>query len=155
VSTLAIALLLFVPSVTRAQTSKKFEPRELQEDFQIARQSLEEGQSGLYRYTKKADLDRIFDAAEKSLDHPMDFFEFYRVMMPTIAAIKGGHTTVAAPAAIQEETEGQPWLPFDVKVLDSKAYVFRDYAGYWGAPEQRTRLRIQKTSSLDSLRLPE
>ncbi|MDQ2947257.1 MAG: hypothetical protein M3Y27_15220, partial [Acidobacteriota bacterium] len=90
VSTIAIALLFVVSCATRAQTTKKFEPRQLQEDFQIARQSLEEGQSGLYRYTKKADLDRIFDEAEKSLDHPMDFFEFYRVMMPTIAAIKGG-----------------------------------------------------------------
>ena len=128
VTTIAIALLFMVPRAIRAQTTQKFEPRQLREDFQIARQSLEEGQSGLYRYTKKADLDRIFDAAEKSLDHPMDFFEFYRVMMPTIAAIKGGHTTVGTPAAIQEETERQPWLPFDVKVLDSKAYVFRDYA---------------------------
>ena len=127
-STLAIGLLLLFPCVTVAQTSKKFEPRQLQEDFQIARQSLEEGQSGLYRYTNKAELDRIFDQAERSLDHPMDFYEFYRVMMPTIAAIKGGHTTVATPTAIDEEVEDQPWLPFDVKVLDSKAYVFRDYA---------------------------
>lgn len=128
VSTLAFALLFFIPSTTRAQTAQKFEPKQLQEDFQIARQSLEEGQSGLYRYTKKADLARIFDLAEKSLDHPMDFYEFYRVIMPTIAAIKSGHTTVATPAPIQEETEAQPWLPFDVKVLDSKAYIFRDYA---------------------------
>src|SRR5215469_5790020 len=56
VSTLAFALLFFIPSMTRAQTTQKFEPKQLQEDFQIARQSLEEGQSGLYRYTKKADL---------------------------------------------------------------------------------------------------
>ena len=62
-STIAIALLFAVPCATRAQTTKKFEPRQLQEDFQIAQQSLEEGQGGLYRYTKKADLDRIFDAA--------------------------------------------------------------------------------------------
>jgi hypothetical protein len=128
VSTLATALLLAVPCVTRAQTTKKFEPRQLREDFQIARQSLEEGHSGLYRYTKKADLDRIFDEADRSLDHPMDFYEFYRVMMPTIAAIKCGHTSISMPPDVREETERQPWLPFDVKVLDSKPYILRDYA---------------------------
>jgi hypothetical protein len=127
-SILALAVSLAIPSVSTAQTTKVFEPSQLQEDFRIFRQALEETQSGLYRYTQKADLDRIFDQAEKSLDHPMDFFEFYRVMMPTIAAIKGGHTTISLPAGVREQTEALPWLPFDLKVLDSKAYILRDYA---------------------------
>jgi hypothetical protein len=125
--TLALVLSLAVPSMTKGQTSSVFDPKQLQEDFQIARQALVETHSGLYRYTQKADLDRIFDRAEKSLDHPMDFHEFYRVMMPTIAAIKCGHTTIALPAGVREENEGLPRLPFDVKVLDSRAYIFRDY----------------------------
>jgi hypothetical protein len=116
-STLAIALLPAATSLAWAQTTKKFEPRQLREDFQIARQSLEEGHSGLYRYTKKAELDRIFDEAENSLDHPMDFYEFYRVMVPTIAAIKCGHTNVSRSPDVREETERLLWLPFDVKVL--------------------------------------
>lgn len=122
-----IALLLATPSLDRAQTTEKFQPAQLREDLRIARQSLEESQSGLYRYTKKADLDRIFDEAEKSMDHPMNFFEFYRVMMPTIAGIKCGHTTIDMPPDVRAELERQRWLPFDVKVLESKAYIFRDY----------------------------
>src|SRR5215469_557339 len=128
VKTLAIALSLAVPCRSRAQADKRFEPKQLQEDFQIARQALEESQSGLYRYTKKSELDRIFDKAEKSLNHPMDFFQLYRVMMPAIAAIKCGHTTIDLPPDVREQTERLPWLPFDVKVLDSRAYIFRDYA---------------------------
>src|SRR5712691_5687618 len=127
-STVTIALWLAAPCPVRAQTARKFEPGQLREDFQIARQSLEEGHSGLYRYTNKAELDRIFDDAEKSLAHPMDFFEFYRVMAPTIAAIKCGHTSISMPPDIREETERLPWLPFDVKVLDSRPYILRDYA---------------------------
>jgi len=126
-STATIALGL-APCPVRAQTARKFEPGQLREDFQIARHSLEEGHGGLYRYTKKVELDRIFDDAEKSLDHPMDFYEFYRVMAPTIAAIKCGHTNVSMPPDVREESESLPWLPFDVKVLESKAYIFRDYA---------------------------
>lgn len=128
VGALAVALSLAVSGTTKAQTTQKLEPSQLREDFQIARQALEETQSGLYRYTKKSELDQIFDAAEKSLDHPMNFYEFYRLMMPTIAAIKGGHTTLALSPEVREEAEGLPWLPFDVKVLGSRAYIFRDYA---------------------------
>jgi hypothetical protein len=127
-STLTIALLLALSCLARAQTTKKFEARQLREDFQIARQSLEEGHNGLYRYAKKAELDRTFDEAEKSLDRPMDIYEFYRVMAPTIAAIKCGHTNVTMPPDVREESERLPWLPFDVKVLEYKAYIFRDYA---------------------------
>lgn len=125
-TTLALTLLLAIPCA--AQTTMTFEPGQLREDFQIARQSLEEGQSGLYRYISKAELNRTFDAAVKSLDHPMDFYEFYRVMIHTVAALKSGHTTVGLSPAIQAEIEGLPRLPFEVKVLDFKAYIFRDYA---------------------------
>jgi len=127
-STLTMTLLLAASSLASTQTTKKFEPKQLQEDFQIARQALEEGHPGLYRHTKKVDLDRIFDEAEKSLNHPMDSYEFYRLMAPTIAAIKCGHTGVDVSPDVRAETEGMLWLPFDVKVLESKAYIFRDYA---------------------------
>jgi hypothetical protein len=80
VRTLTIALALASTHATRAQTTKTFEPRQLQEDFEIARKSIEESQGGLYRHTKKPDLDRIFGEAEKSIDHPMDFCGFYRLM---------------------------------------------------------------------------
>src|SRR5438128_51900 len=78
-STFTMTLLLAAPSLARTQTTKKFEPGQLREDFQIARQSLEEGHPGIYRHTKKVELDRIFDEAEKSLNHPMDSYEFYRM----------------------------------------------------------------------------
>ena len=123
-----VALVVLASGLAEVATTKKFEPRQLREDFQIARQSLEEGQPGLYRHTKKAELDRIFDEAEKSLDHPMDAYEFYRLMAPTIAAIKCGHTGVSTPPELRAEIESLPWLPFGVKVLESKAYIFRDYA---------------------------
>lgn len=127
-SKLALAWLILAPGSAGAEMTNKFEPGQLREDFQIVRQSLEEGHPGLYRQTKKIELDRVFDNAEKSLNHPMDFYEFYRLMAPTIAAIKCGHAGVGLPPDVRKETELTPWLPFDVKVLESKAYIFRDYA---------------------------
>jgi len=58
-TTLTMTILLAVSSLARTETTKKFEPGQLREDFQLARQSLEEGHPGLYRHTKKVELDRI------------------------------------------------------------------------------------------------
>ncbi len=122
-----VAMLLTAADRSKAEPAVKFEPKQLQEDFRIARQSLEEGHPGLYRHIDKVELDRVFDQAAKSLNRPMDFYEFYRLVAPAIAAIKCGHTGVGISTAIQEETDRLAWLPFDVKVLGGKAYIFRDY----------------------------
>ncbi|HYV07248.1 MAG TPA: S41 family peptidase [Blastocatellia bacterium] len=109
--------------------SEKISREKLIEDFQIARQALEEGHSGIYRYTSKADMDRVFDSALKSIDRPMDEFEFYRVMAPVSAAIKCGHTSVSLPDPIRKELNSSALLlPLRVKVLNKRAYVFRDFS---------------------------
>src|ERR1043165_5441959 len=93
----------------------KFTREQLREDFQIARRALEEGHSGIYRYTSKAELDAAFDRAEASLDRPMDAYEFFRVMAPTVARIKCGHTSIALPADIRQELNTRaPALPLQV-----------------------------------------
>ena len=107
----------------------KFTTAQLLEDFQIARRALEEGHSGIYRYTPKATLDQIFDKASKTLDHPMDAYEFFRVLTPTVNAIKCGHTAVVLPEDLRAELNTRAaLLPLRVRVLSKKPYVFRDYS---------------------------
>ena len=66
-------------------TLPKIEPKLLQADLQIARTALEEGHSGMYRYTPKPELDRAFDAANKKLTQPMDALQFLRILAPAVA----------------------------------------------------------------------
>ena len=107
----------------------KFTPAQLLEDFQIARQALEEGHSGIYRYTPKPKLDQIFNEAARTLNRPMDSYEFFRVLAPAVNAIKCGHTSVNLPEELRDElTNRAPLLPLRVRVLGKKPYVFRDYA---------------------------
>jgi hypothetical protein len=127
VSAMVLTLQLTASALATAEAAK-FTPAQLKEDLRIARHALEEGHPGLYRLTKKAEMDRAFDEAEKSLDHPMDFYEFYRVMALPVAAIKCGHTDVSIDPDVLKETECLPWLPFDVTVLEGRPYIFRDYA---------------------------
>jgi hypothetical protein len=107
--------------------AKTFKPSQLLADFRIARQALEEGHSGIYRYTSKAELDRIFDRAEQSLTRPMNVLEFYRVLTPVLAAVKCGHTDVSLPKDSWKTFIAQVGvLPLQVRVLDDKLYVYRD-----------------------------
>ena len=84
-----------VPPQTSEAADEKLEPEKLRADFRIARQALEEGHSGIYRYTSKKELDRVFDQAEKSLIRPMSTLEFYRVLAPVVPVIKCGRLCAA------------------------------------------------------------
>jgi hypothetical protein len=109
--------------VSTPAKSSQLSPKQLQEDFRILRSALEEGHSGIYRYTPKDDLDRIFDLTLRKLDRPMDPVEFFRLGAPVVAAIKCGHTRIAPPPEPEAAL-----FPFAIEVLAGKAYVFRDYS---------------------------
>jgi C-terminal processing protease CtpA/Prc len=139
---IALALLLLgLPCAAQmadqndtANALPTFTPAQLREDFQVARRALEEGHSGIYRYTPKPELDRVFEAAARSLDHPMNAYEFLRVLAPTVAAIKCGHTGLSLPEPLRKAVNTSvPLLPLSVKVINKRAYVFRDLS----TPERR------------------
>jgi hypothetical protein len=113
-----------------AQTrpAAKIEPGLLQEDFRIFRSALEEGHSGIYRYTPKAEMDRTFDSAAQQIVRPMSALEFYRLLAPVVAKIKCGHTAVLPPRDLQAAlAKTIPLFPFDVEVSDGKVYTTREY----------------------------
>jgi hypothetical protein len=111
-------------------TGKTIEPDKLIADFRLARQALEEGHSGVYRYTPEGKLDGLFDTAEKSLIRPMNAVEFYRILAPVVAAIKCGHTGVGPPEEMQKAYSTKALLlPLQIRVLAGKVYIFRDLSG--------------------------
>ena len=127
---LAVAgLVIATLAAAQEPVAAKIEPKLLQEDFRVARSALEEGHSGIYRYTPKADLDRAFDAAAKQIIEPMTPLEFYRLLAPVVARIKCGHTAVNPSSDMQQAMNRTiPLFPFSVEVLDGKVYVFREYS---------------------------
>jgi hypothetical protein len=109
---------------------EKHSAEKLLEDFKILRASLEEGHSGIYRYTSKDELDRVFDKAAAQLTRSMDAVEFYRVVAPVVAAIKCGHTSVSLPNDLRQEFNAKTLLlPFSIRVIGKRVYVFRDLSG--------------------------
>jgi hypothetical protein len=108
--------------------STRFSPEQLIHDFRVLRQSLEEAQPGLYRQTSKNELDRAFLETEKSLNRPLDVFEFYRILTPLIAAIRCGHTNIQLPDFFVKEQDSSRVKSFPalVKIINGKIYIWRD-----------------------------
>lgn len=67
-------------------------PAEMQADFDLLRHALEEAHPGLYRYSTKAEMDRVFDAQRANLSRPMTKPQFEVVVAQTLASIRCGHT---------------------------------------------------------------
>ena len=101
--------------------------QQLRADFQLARRALEESHGGIYRYTSKATLDRVFDDAAAKLDRPMDAADFHRILESAVAAVRCGHTAVILPPALQSAMEQALLLPLDVKLIGARVYILRDF----------------------------
>jgi Peptidase family S41 len=130
---------------------EKFDPEKLRADFRIAREALEEGHSGIYRYTSKKELDAIFDQADKSLTRPMSMLEFYRVLAPAVAAIKCGHTSVSLPKGFSKSLTGKNGvLPLEVRVLEGKIYVWRDFSG---SPASFAGMEIRSINGVEASKI--
>ncbi len=71
---------------------KTYKVKELKEDFNILRKSLEEGHPSLYRYTSKEELSNDFNTAYQKITTPLTEVEFYKLITPIISKIQCGHT---------------------------------------------------------------
>jgi hypothetical protein len=122
------AIAMLIATVGLPLPAQELAPSRLREDLHVLQQSLEEGHSGLYRYTPKAEMDQVFEQAESRLDHPMSWRQFYALVLLIVARIRCGHTHITPGAEHNQEVEeGIPVLPFDVQIVDGRLWVLRDY----------------------------
>lgn len=106
---------------------ESFTPKQLQEDLKIAKQALEEGHGGIYRYVPKAVVDQHFDNAQRALNNSTDALSFYRILKPAVASIACGHTTALLPRSIKEALNKELLFPMDVKIINGRVFIFRDF----------------------------
>lgn len=106
-------------------------PEQMREDVAVLRGVFEESHVGLYWFVTEPDLDRRFEAVSAALDRPMTARAFHRLLLPVVAAVRHGHTTLTLPT----ESVGHRWrlldrgrryLPLGVRVLDGRLYVAVD-----------------------------
>ncbi len=108
---------------------KTYPVNELKEDFAILRDALEKGHGGMYRYTPKKEMDKMFDDIYKNLAKPKTELELYNALRPLIAKINDGHTSIRLSSPYMTHMKKRPVLfPFNLRFVDGKAYMFRNYS---------------------------
>lgn len=66
----------------------------LKKDFIIFRESLEEGHPGIYDYTTKLEMDKLFNQIYNGYTKPLTSEEFRITLLPILRAIKDSHTAI-------------------------------------------------------------
>ncbi|MCP5049213.1 MAG: hypothetical protein GY940_18735 [bacterium] len=140
---IVLLLVVFTPyaiSQEKAKPSaydpaKTYTAKQLKEDLSLLRSALEEAHGGLYRYTSKKELDRLFETVSVQLNQPMTERGFYAKLLPLVAAINDGHTGLALSTPYDNYLETNPVLfPFNLRFVKWRAYLFRNYSEKPGIP---------------------
>ncbi|MGH9847241.1 MAG: S41 family peptidase [Blastocatellia bacterium] len=106
---------------------------EAQADFDLMRKALEEAHSGLYRYTTKAEMDRMFDTQRAKLNRPMSKVEFLVVVSETLARIRCGHTGATPDSETQAAAANARVFPLRVMIEGRRLVVLSN-----DTPDDRT-----------------
>ncbi len=124
-----VCVLSYQHLSSQDNSGKTYTFDQIQQDFKILRNALEEGHAGLYRYTPKKELDEHFESIEKKLTRPISELEFYRMLVPLIAHIHDGHTSINLSQSFEKSLSTEPILfPVNLRFVDKKAYLFRNYS---------------------------
>lgn len=111
-------------STLSAAPAEVLQPAQTQSDFDLMRKALEEAHGGLYRYSSKAEMDRMFDSQRAKLSRPMPKTEFMTILVETLAQIRCGHTGLTPDPDTQKEIAGVPMFPLRVAVEGRRLIVF-------------------------------
>jgi C-terminal processing protease CtpA/Prc len=120
-----IGSLLAVTTVRTqsAVVSGALAPAETQSDFDLMRKALEEAHSGLYRYSSKSEMDRVFNTERAKLNRPLTKPEFMTVLVETLAQIRCGHTGLTPDEETQKEVAAARTFPLGVFVEGRRLLV--------------------------------
>ena len=100
----------------------KFSANELQEDFKVFKDALEEGHPGLYDYCTKEELDKTFDEIKERISEPMTSNKFLKLLSKIGILIKDSHLTTRSIEV--NYTTDFPRLSLSYGVENGKMKIF-------------------------------
>lgn len=106
---LLLSLVVLLTSCTVSKSSyspnKKYSPEELQEDYQLFRNILEESHPSLYWYAPKDSIDYFFETGASRLKDSLTETKFRNILSYVLSQVHCGHTTVRASKAASRYSE--------------------------------------------------
>lgn len=112
--------VLFI-SCTASRTSivnKKYAPNKLKQDYRIFQGALEESHPGLYWFTPKPEIDKVFADGYADIKDSMTERQFRTLLLKVITPIRCGHTSVSYSRRYSNylDTAGLKLFPLAFKV---------------------------------------
>ena len=104
---------------------KKFSPEELQEDYRVFRNILEESHPSLYWYAPKDTVDHYFDVGSGKLHDSLTEYKFRNVLSYVVSSIHCGHTSIrpSKMATRYSERVRGSMFPLSIKAWDDTVVV--------------------------------
>ena len=104
--------------------------QQIRSDYDSLRSALEEAHSGLYRYSTKDEVNRIFDRYRLQLDHPMTSLQFASVITGLLPELRDGHLRLELDAITTSNLAAAKLFPLRLITEGEKLMVlFNDMPG--------------------------
>lgn len=124
--TFLLALFVFLNASFGQATNQQefvFSTDELKADVKYLKTKLENNHPGLYLYTSKPVMDKVFDSLENSITQPLTGVEFYKHITIISSIIKDGHTILLPAEAITNSGDNSSnFLPYHFVILNNRLY---------------------------------
>lgn len=101
-----------------------FSTNELKADLKYLKTKLENNHPGLYLYSSKPTIDKVFDSLENSVSKPLTELEFYRHITIISSIIKDGHSIIL-PSEGVTNSQGNTvnFLPYHFVILNNQLFM--------------------------------
>jgi hypothetical protein len=106
--------------------NKKYAPRQLEKDYSIFRNLLEESHPGLYWYTSKDTMDYYFNWGERQIMDSLTEPQFRKVLSYVLSKMDCGHTTTRASKKYikyLDTLKSEKFFPLSLRVWPDTAAV--------------------------------
>ena len=121
---LIVLLSVFVSKSCLGQT---LTAKQLREDFQIFKNSIEEIHPGLYWYADTAEVSTRFESLEAKLVEEMNLKDYYGLLQRFYAGIRCGHSWMSMPYTWRKPLDEGPYrIPLNFYVESDRMVVYRD-----------------------------
>ena len=125
-----LSVMLFASSCSSSKNAfspyKKFSPGELQQDFELYKNILEERHPSLYWYTAKSVMDKAFEQGRSRLTDSLTEYDFRKIISLVNTNIQCGHTSVRASKqylAYIDSLKSKTTFPLFMKVWNDTVVI--------------------------------
>lgn len=124
--TMSILFLVFSFLNLKGQSNLMLSQKEAQQDLQWLRKALELVHPRLYKYQDKQTMDASFDKAYNSIKKEISGLDLLNKVSKINASVNCGHLYTIPQFELREEILEKKVVPFFVKVIEDKLYLFND-----------------------------